>query len=242
MFLLKSKNAIEVLILNKPFLIKRIFLCDKFIFDDKIYKAIKSNNIIVENIERKDFLNLIKNGKAKIAAEISEVSYSDFSDIVKLNSKKSKLLILDKIQDPHNFGAIIRSAYLFNFDGIIVLNRNQAPISEVVINSSSGAAFLIDIYRVSNIKNAINQLKKNGYWIYCSYLGNNSQDLESISWDNKSVVVIGNEGDGVSNNIAKISDILFTINTKKNGIDSLNASVAAGIIFYNLNKKQNEHI
>lgn len=149
--------------------------------------------------------------------------------------KKSIILMLDQIQDPHNFGAILRTAVAANVSAIIIPKHNQVKLNTTVLKVSAGSGLLIDIIEVTNLNVALEKLKQNGYWSYASLINDQSQDYDTIDYAQKSVLIVGNEGDGISNLLASKADFKIQIPTTKK-VDSLNVAVATGILIYQMLK------
>ncbi|AHI52373.1 23S rRNA (guanosine(2251)-2'-O)-methyltransferase RlmB [Spiroplasma culicicola] len=228
-----GKNPVQNTILHFSHEIKEIYIQKGFAFDNEVFNVIKNNNIKWTSLEKQEFNNLIqeKINHQGIFAEIKDYKYSDLKDIISKNETKSTILVLDRIQDPNNFGAIIRTATLFGVNGIIILDHNQVEVTPAVIKASAGTIYNIAIVKVSNLSNALNTLKSYGYWTYCSNISDESQDITKIAFDNKSAIILGNEGEGVMKKLISQSDFNFIIPTN-NTIDSLNVSVATGIILF----------
>ncbi len=151
------------------------------------------------------------------------------------NISNRMFVAVDEVVDPHNFGAIIRSALGAGFDGVIFQKRRQAPITAVVASSSSGACFRIPLCEVINMSRTLTQLKEEGFWIYGSDSDSNSF-LYDMSYNSPLVLVIGSEGKGMRKLIREYCDEIIAIPIKA-GIDSLNASVASGIIMFEIKRK-----
>lgn len=146
-----------------------------------------------------------------------------------LNTKeKSIVLILDEIQDPRNFGAIIRSAEIFNVDLIIIPERNSVRINETVVKTSTGAIEYVKITKVTNLSDTINKLKRIGFWVYGA-AGEATIDYNLETYPNKIALVLGNEGTGIRKKVREHCDKLIKI-PMYGKINSLNVSVATGIL------------
>lgn len=150
-------------------------------------------------------------------------------DLINENCDKAIILIVDSINDPQNFGAIIRTCAAFNVKAIIYKEHGQVQITDFVAKSSMGGISKVNMIQVTNLSNTIDLLKKAGYWIYASTLSNKSQDYSNIKFDKKTVLIVGNENNGVSKLLLEHSDFLIKIPMSVN-IQSLNVSVATGII------------
>lgn len=189
-------------------------------------------------IEKNDFFNQFDKtlNHQFCVAFLKENSIRDLSInhlIEKIKKQDEiKILILDEIEDPRNFGAIIRTSVCFGVDAIIYKNKNQVQINDLTIKSSMGAIYYIDMYKVANLSNIIEKLKDVGVWIYASILDEDALDFNKIEFDKKSAIIVGNENLGITNIVIKNSDFKVFIPISK--IDSLNVSVATGILLNKL--------
>ena len=162
-----------------------------------------------------------------IIIDMEDYQYTPLNKIIE--KEYDKVLILDHILDPHNFGAIIRTAVAAGFNAIIIPNDRQVLINSTVVKTSVGAVFDIDIVLVTNLNNTIKILKDNGFWIYGTVM--NGEDYREVDYNGKACLIIGNEEKGISKLVKENCDFLVTIPISPK-IDSLNASVAAGILIY----------
>lgn len=153
------------------------------------------------------------------------------------NQDLQTVLILDEIEDPRNFGAILRNALAFGVDLVIYKSDNQAKINDLVIKTSMGAAHQLRLCKVPNISNAIEKLKKHGFWIYATTLEDDSVDMNSFNFDKKCAIIIGNENKGVSPLVIKNSDFKVKIKMDQK-VQSLNVSVASGILLQKIYSQQ----
>lgn len=166
---------------------------------------------------------------AAIDAQALLVPYEDF--IQKLNiDSKTALVILGELHDPHNVGAVIRSAAAFGIAGILLPKHRQVQITGTVVKVSAGTAFQIPIVEIHNVNHAIADLKDRGFWVY-GLDGTGTQALESESFGKPSVLVLGNEANGIREKTLTHCDITLRIPITSN-VESLNASVAAAVVFY----------
>ncbi|MGB9731760.1 MULTISPECIES: 23S rRNA (guanosine(2251)-2'-O)-methyltransferase RlmB [Calditerrivibrio] len=156
-----------------------------------------------------------------------EVEYYEIDEIG-LNA--GNVCILDHIQDPQNFGAIIRAGHCFGVKNYIIAKDNQSPVTPAVVKSSAGSAIYSRFYKVVNINRSIEELKKKGYWVYAADM-NGEVNLVDITPNEPYAVIIGSEGEGIRKNVLKKADVVFRI-PMKGMIDSLNASQSAAISFY----------
>ncbi len=160
-----------------------------------------------------------------IIAYLSAFPYAELSDLL---SEDRFLVMCDGITDPHNLGAIIRSAYSFGAGGIIIPKRRSAGVDAVVLRASAGAAAHLRVARVPNLSAAIRSTKEAGYWVYGAHAHETSGS--DITFDQKALLIIGSEDRGLSKEVQKQCDFFVQIPTER--FESLNASVAAGILFY----------
>lgn len=147
---------------------------------------------------------------------------------------ESILLMLDEIQDPRNFGALIRSAEVFGVDAIIIPERNSVRINETVVKTSTGAIEYVPIVKVTNLSDTINRLKKLDYWVYGA-AGEAELVASAETYPKKVVLVLGNEGTGLRKKVREYCDRLIKI-PMKGKINSLNVSVAGGILLAEIAK------
>ncbi len=158
--------------------------------------------------------------------EAESFEYKDLRDL----DKYQRLIILDQIEDPHNLGAIIRSAESFGFDGVIIPERRSASVSPIVYKTSAGAINNINIIMVKNTNRAIEEIKEAGFWVY-GLAGEASSPIDQVDLKGKVCLIVGNEGKGLSRLVRENCDILINI-PMKGFVNSLNASVASAIAMY----------
>ena len=214
-------------LLKTPEKIKRIILQDNF-NDKELISMIQNANLKVE-YKRKHELDDLSGGVHQgIILSIPDYQYHDLDTV--LNSNEEVIVILDHIEDPHNFGAIIRTCEAAGIKSIIIPKDRQVQVNATVMKTSVGTVDSMNIVSVSNIANSIDTLKKAGYWIVGTAL-DNSVDYREVDYSGKIAIIIGNEGSGISNLVSKKCDYLVKIPMYGN-TNSLNASVAAGIMIY----------
>lgn len=236
--LIYGKHAIEEFVQKHPKMICKIWVKDykyleKFTDLDQFgIKVIKSND---EQLAKMFYEDVNHQG---MVAEVKEYNYVPFAQaLLNLKEKKSAIvLLLDQIHDSHNFGAILRSASLLGVDQVVILDRKQVSVNATVVKTSAGTVYDLNISKVSNLNNAIKEFQQNGFWVYSTNLNKNSVDMCKVDFAPKSVVIIGNEQKGVSELITKNSDMNIFIPSTKT-IDSFNASVAAGLVLFEVANK-----
>jgi len=194
-------------------------------FDDKeILNRLKNNKITL--LEKYELDKKVKGNHQGIILEVEDFKYTDINDIIKENGR---IVMLDHIEDPHNFGAIIRTCEAAGIDGIIIPKNRSVEVNETVIRTSVGASNYMKIALVTNLSSTIKYLKDKGYWFIGTDMdGNNYRELD---YSGSVCLVIGSEGNGISRIIKESCDFIATI-PMKGKVNSLNASVAAGIIIY----------
>ena len=181
----------------------------------------------------------LKNSQG-IVASVTDYNYFEIEDILQTAKEKNEnpfILVLDKIEDPHNLGAIIRSAECMGVHGIIIQKRNACQITDVVEKTAAGAVNYMKVARVTNITRAIEELKDNGLWIYGLDM-EGATDLYSTDLKGPIAIVIGNEGEGLSRLVRETCDGIIRI-PMVGKTESLNASVSAAITIYEINRQNN---
>lgn len=199
--------------------------------DARILDLLRAKKINYSFVEMDRLNDLSHHGNHQgVVLEVKPFEYSDLNSIINVAKKKTNplILILDEIEDPHNFGAIIRSCDAFDVDGIIIKSRNQVPITMTVSKVSTGAIEYVRIAQVSNLSSAINKLKENGFWIYAAD-GSGKEDYQKINYSGPVALVMGSEGHGISRLVLDNSDFIIKI-PMYGHVNSLNVSVATGIL------------
>lgn len=194
---------------------------------DTIIKKLEEKNIEISFVDKRFFDKIDMNHQG-VMLEVESFKYATMDDVKDAN----RLIILDKIEDPHNLGAIIRSAESFGFDGVIIPERRSASVTSTVYKTSAGAINNIKVIRVTNLTRTIKDLKDMGFWIY-GLAGEADSDISKADLKGKVTLVIGNEGEGISRLVRENCDMLISI-PMLGKVNSLNASVAAGISMYEL--------
>ena len=221
---LPAMNALEKNKALKAYLLKGFS-------DARILDLLRAKKINYSFVEMDRLNDLSHHGNHQgVVLEVKPFEYSDLNSIINAAKKKTNplILILDESEDPHNFGAIIRSCDAFDVDGIIIKSRNQVPITMTVSKVSTGAIEYVRIAQVSNLSSAINKLKENGFWIYAAD-GSGKEDYQKINYSGPVALVMGSEGHGISRLVLDNSDFIIKI-PMYGHVNSLNVSVATGIL------------
>lgn len=229
-----GKNVVyERIKKDKP--ITKIYLAKKF-NDNNIINLLNDKKIKIEYLDHFKLDEKVKGLHQGIIALVDDYQTFDLKETI-ANIKKDYPLVvmLDHLEDPHNFGAIIRTSEALGVDAIIIPNDRSVSINGTVIKTSAGAIENMKIIKVSNLVNAINYLKEKGYWIMGTDMS--STNINDIDYQMPICLVIGNEGKGISKLVKDNCDYMISI-PMTGQINSLNASVATGIIIYNIVNKR----
>ncbi len=194
----------------------------------------KSRSVPFEHVPRIELDQSLKTTRHQgVAAELPELTYADRDAPFKLAESRGEpllLVLLDQISDPHNYGAIIRSAEVLGAHGVVTEERRSAPVSAVVVKTSAGAASHLPLVQVKNLPRYIDEIKKRNVWVYGTD-GGAYNAPHQIDWDRDAALVIGSEGSGMRRLVRDKCDDLVKI-PMRGQVASLNASVAAGIMLY----------
>lgn len=226
-FFIYGKHTVLSALNNKQRKKFRLYISSKYIETCKSYKDI----VDVQVIHKDDFQKFIPFNSVhqEIALEVLPLPELSIENVIS-SKKTSCIVILDQVQDPHNIGAILRSAASFDVDAVINTVHNSPSETSVMAKSASGAMDIIPYIKAMNITNVINILKNNGYWCYAMD-GTGKNDLSKISLPEKLVIVLGSEESGIRKLVKENCDDIFKI-SMNNQIESLNVSVAGSIAMH----------
>lgn len=205
----------------------------------KIAAICRDKGVVIKEAAGIKLDNLCANGNHQgVVAQTAAASYCEVDDIFGLAEKKGEpvfIVIADEIEDPHNLGAIIRSAEAAGAHGLIIPKRRSAGLSFAVSKTSAGATEYLPVARVSNLVSTMEALKKRGCWLYAADMG--GENWCGVDYSGPLALVVGGEGKGVGRLVKENCD--FTVSLPMRGkISSLNASVAAGIILYEIARQR----
>ena len=217
-----GKNVFKELEKNQ---IKKIYLSKNF-HDDKIMNYLKENHLKYILTDSNIMDKMLKNNQG-IIVDIHDYEYGKMEDIKDDNF----VVMLDHLEDPHNLGAIIRSCEARGIKNIIIPKDRSVAVNETVIKTSTGAISRVNIILVNNLVNAINTLKKDGFFIYAAEA--DGEDYRKVDYADKICLIIGSEGFGLSKLVRQNSDVIISI-PMKGKVNSLNASVSAGILIFGI--------
>lgn len=232
MQLIIGKKAILDAITNKN--LKKATISNK---DKSFYNKVKSFLPSVEVNNDKAFYDRIASGQNHqfaIGYVEGEVNFSLPNLFNKVKDQTSSLvLILDSIEDPMNFGAIIRTAECFGIDALIYKKDGQCQITPAVIKTSQGAISNLNMIKVTNLTETIKQLKNEGYWVYASCLDKHAYKLDEVKFSGKVAIIVGNENKGISPLVLKNAD--FKVYIESSGkTQSLNVSAATAVLLHSI--------
>ncbi len=224
--LVYGRNVAKELLENGK-TIQKIILQDGF-SDKEINSLIEKRKVPVQYKAKREIDRLASGVHQGIILFIPDYKYKDISDV--LDDEAKFFVILDHLEDPHNLGAIIRTCEAAKVDAIIMPKDRQAQVNSTVMKTSAGTLDNVNIVTVTNLVSTIEELKKNGFWIVGTAL-EDSVDYRSIDYSGKIALVIGNEGSGMSKLVKNACDFIAKI-PMYGTTNSLNASVASGIMIY----------
>ncbi len=225
MFVCGRNVAIELL--QNPKKVKKVFLQRGF-DDQTIISLLENSKLRVEYRDKKELDRLAETVHQGIMLDIEDYEYRSLDWLLE-EQAHSFVVILDHLEDPHNLGAIIRTSEAAGVDAIILPKDRGVKVTPTVMKVSAGALSNMDLCLVTNLTQTIQSLKEAGYWIVGTDL--EGQDYRAIDYTGKIALVIGNEGTGMSRLVRESCDFIASI-PMKGKINSLNASVAAGIMIY----------
>lgn len=201
--------------------IKKVYTSRKEIID-----YCRNNKISYEFMESNKLNHLIKGNHQGVVIDVYEYDYYKYDDIT-----GDFIIVLDHLEDPHNFGAIIRSAVGAGVETIVIPKDRCVKVTETVVKISAGMINHIKIVMVNNVAETLKKLQNEGYFVYAADMY--GEDYKKVDYSDKKVLVIGNEGSGVSRLVKDKCDVLVSIPISKL-CESLNASVAAGILMFEM--------
>lgn len=217
--------ALEYLKKNEK--VRKIYLQEGF-HDENINLLIGKSKIKPKYLPKFELDRLANGVHQGIILDVVDFSYTDYHEFI--NDSQAFVVILDHLEDPHNLGAIIRTSEAAGVNGIIIPKDRGVTVNSTVIKTSTGAIDNIPIALVTNLNQTIADLKKDGFWIVGTDM-TNSTDYRKLDYSGKIALIIGNEGSGLSRMVKESCDFMALI-PMYGKVNSLNASVAAGILIY----------
>ena len=236
------KEAILATKRSGIFLIEKLFLTKQAEEDGGVMSLIQSNKLTYSVVTYQEIESMVGRGVVHqgVCALLNEkVLYTSLDEVLaktKSNTKNLLFVLLDELQDPHNVGAIIRSAVAFGADAILLPEHNQTLLSGTVIKTASGMNFAIPIVKIGNVNTTLTKLKDNRFWAY-GLTGIGDTKLHTTTFDSNAVLVVGGEGVGIREKTLELCDFKLSIETSEL-CESLNASNACAIMMYEFRKQQ----
>lgn len=228
-----GKNVAKETLENNKKVLKAIVSKD---FSDKnIIGMLNERHINIDYVSKFDIDKIVSGNHQGIVLSVPDYKYCEIEEL--LESDKPFIVILDHLEDPHNFGAIIRTCEAAGVDGIIIPKDRSVSVNSTVMKTSAGALNNMKICMVTNLNRTIDELKDKGIWIVGTDM-TDSVSYDSIDYDMPVAIIIGSEGFGISRLVREKCDFVVNI-PMKGKVNSLNASVAAGILIYKIFEKRN---
>lgn len=227
-----GKNVVKEAF-NNPTRIEEIFVLDQ---NADFIALAKQHNIKYKIITKGEMDRLASGNHQGVVAAVKEYQYYQLSDIINTN-KTALIVALDGLEDPHNLGAILRTCEAANVDGVIIPKNRSVKLNNTVAKVSAGAIEYVKVVEVVNLTQTFQYLKEKGYWIVGAERDEKSKTIWDIKYDMPTVLVIGSEGKGISRLVKEQCDFLAEI-PMQGKINSLNASVSAGIMIYEIRRQQ----
>ena len=212
---------------NNTAQIRKVYLSSSF-KDREIMKFIVDNKIPYVSLDKKAFDRMAEGNTQGIILEVDDFKYKNLKDI---DTSAKKIVILDHLEDPHNFGAIIRTCEAAGVKTIIIPKDRSVSVNATVVKTSTGALQYVDIVEVTNLRVAIDYLKDEGYFIYGAEA--DGQMYDEVDYSEKMVLIIGSEGNGLSRIVREACDEIVSI-PMYGHVNSLNASVSFGVLIYGI--------
>ena len=206
----------------------------------RILDAARAAGVVVRFAERKELDRLSGDldhrGAVYVSPDDTALLFQDLSPaIASIKADSALVVVLDRVTDPHNLGAILRSADLFSVDLVVIPSRRSAHVGATVVKTSAGASNYVHLAAAPNLSRVLRDLKNAGFWIYGTAM--EGEPIYQLDLSGRVALVLGSEGRGLSRLVGETCDRLVTIPTRGH-IDSLNVSVAAGICMYEIRRQQ----
>lgn len=235
-----GKHAVLEALKSKPFVVRAVYESAEQ-GDDAVRMLLKKHSIPRRPLDTKKLPKGVPSDAvhqgiiAEIDARKLMVDYDDFMRTVRITNDTA-FVLLGEVQDPHNVGAVIRSAAAFGVTGVLIPEHRQAQVSGTVIKVSAGTAFQIPLIQIGNVNTTIADLQNRGFWVY-GLEGGAAQSVTDEGFEKPSVLILGNEATGIRQKTLEHCDIPLRI-PMQGDAESLNASVAAGIVLYAWSSKR----
>lgn len=226
-----GRHCIEELVKEEPLRVVEVYTCQKN-SNDPLLNKLSETKISVKSVSKKELTNLVssESHQSFVAAVKPKpfIHIQDFIDEAE-NKTHSLVLMIDSIFDPHNLGAILRAAECFGVDLVIYSKNRGSDVTPTVSKTSAGASELVPIAPVSNLSETMKAFQKGGFWAISADVGPQAENLYTFKFPEKSLIVMGSEGEGVQPLLLKTCDFYISI-PMRGKIDSLNVSQATAVI------------
>ncbi len=223
--LVYGKNVLKEIEVKK---IRKVYLSEHF-RDREVYDYLKANHIHYFLSSKTQLDKMVVGNHQGIVIDIDDYTYSTLDSVM----DDDFIVVLDHLEDVHNFGAIIRTCEAAGVKSIIIPKDRSVRVNDIVMKTSCGALDRVNIILVNNICEALKKLQKNNYFVYSSFM--DGEDYQTLDFSSKKVLVIGNEGKGISKVVENVTDVRIGI-PMQGKVNSLNASVAAGILIFTMSR------
>lgn len=235
-FILYGKNSVAERLKVRPESIQKVYMQNGF-YHPRINRLIKENDIECHKVTGKR-LERIKHARdlQGILAFVDDFKYADINTLINKEDKPT-LIFLDRITDPHNVGAIIRTAACFSGMALIIPRHQSCPVTEAVVHVASGGENFVPVALVSNLANALSKAKKAGYWLGGAVVDEKAEDITRYKLPRPLALVMGSEGSGIREGLLKMLDIKLGIPMEGAQI-SFNVSNACAIFCYEISKQK----
>lgn len=220
-----GKNVLNE-VLSNPKKVKKLYITSNM-KDERIMKSIRENKIQYESVSKEAMDRMVKGNNQGIMAIIDDYTYTDYKTMY----NDSLVVMLDHLEDPHNFGAIIRTCEAAGVQSIIIPKDRSVDINETVMKTSTGALEYVNVARVNNLVKVMNDFKDNGFFVYGAEADGVS--CKTCDYSDKVLLIVGSEGNGLSRLVRENCDEIVSL-PMKGHVNSLNASVAAAILIYDI--------
>jgi len=231
-FLAFGNHTFRNLLHSPYFTFKKILLREEHHQNKELLKLLEKKRIFYQLLNKEQFSRYNPDKKSQgIVAFVRNYDYIPLSSLLTCQSQRKfpLIIILDRIEDPHNFGAILRTCAALAVDGVIIAKKNQVPVNSTVIKISMGGVAHVPVCQVNSIAEVINQLKNKGYKIISTICQPGTREYDKFDFDFPTCLIFGNEHEGIRPSLVKKSDYSLYI-PMNNDITSLNVSVSCGII------------
>lgn len=230
-----GKHALSEALMNAPHAVKKVFLAPE-VNDPELRALIKKRGLAAGELKSREMGRMVGRDTAHQGViAIADpgalmMDFDEFLPTIRHASERTMLVLLDELTDPHNVGAIIRSAAGFGAAGVLLPSHNQAPITGAVVKSSAGMAFRIPIVRIGNVNQAVDALKKQAFRVY-GLVMDGATNVAEEKFAAPSLFIVGNEGAGIRQKTLERCDVRLRIPMDPR-CESLNASVSAAVVLY----------